>query len=224
MRNVNFFVVPWMIAMALVACAAPSQTPAQTPAENTDGDSDAKAILAEQRARQLLARDLVVEFDDTEVISREPHTWPDSSLGCGQPGDMAAQVITSGYAMVIKTSHGNYRVHATDKYAVVCGPATQWRNASGPRANMPLRNINLQIERARTDLSQKLSASDADIKTVGFVADEWADSSMGCPAANESITSQVTKGYRITLEYQARAYTYHTDLVRVRACPAIETD
>lgn len=207
---------------ALAACAAPAQAPAQGAVQDSDQDADAKATLAEQRARMALARELKVELDDVELLSTERRTWPDSALGCGKPGEMAAQVITSGYAMVFKSPRGNYRVHATDGYAVVCGPATQWRNGNGPRGNAPLRNINLQIERARADLTAKLGAKEADIKTIGFVAAEWPDTSMDCPVENEAITKQATKGYRITLEYRARAYTYHTDLTRVRACPAIE--
>ena len=221
-------IVVWMMFATLAACAAPAPSPAQSSvnsaAQDNGGDADAKAVLAEQRARLSLARELELGFDEVEIVSAEPQTWPDSSLGCAKPGEMAAQVITSGYAMVFKSARGNYRVHATDNYAVVCGPATQWRNAGAPRANVPLRNINLQIDRARADLAGKLGAAEGDIKTVGFVAAEWPDSSMDCPVESEAVTKQATKGYRVTLEYRSRAYTYHTDLNRVRACPAIEVN
>jgi hypothetical protein len=225
MSRANRFVA-WMMFASLAACAStapsPAQSPAQSAAQDNGGDADAKAVLAEQRARLALARELKLEFDEVEIVSAEPQTWPDSSLGCPKPGEMAAQVITFGYAMIFKSPRGNYRVHATDNYAVVCGPATQWRNGVVPRANVPLRNINLQIDHARADLSRKLGAAESDIKTVGFVAAEWIDSSMDCPVQSEEALKQATKGYRITLEYRSRAYTYHTDLSRVRACPSIE--
>jgi hypothetical protein len=135
---------------------------------------------------------------------------------------MAAQVITNGYEVVLKTTRGNYRVHAAGKYAVVCGTATQWRSQRS--VGLPLKELNGKIDIARADLASKLNATQNQILTMTFVATDWPDSSMDCAVASEQITKKLTKGYRIALNYAGRIYTYHTDMDRVRACPAIEVE
>jgi hypothetical protein len=182
----------------------------------------AKATAATELARKQLASELQLEVASIEAIATEAHTWPDSSLGCGKSGTVAAQVITPGYEVMLKTPRGNYRVHVADKNAVVCGAATQWRNSHsvGP----PLKNLNFKINEARADLAKKLSAPLDKISTDTFTQSEWRDSSMDCAIAGEQVVKQTTKGYRIALRYAGRIYTYHTDLDRVRACPAIEAD
>jgi hypothetical protein len=209
------------------ACAAQVSSQAQ---DSGDGDA-AKAKAAGEAARAQLARELQLETSGIEVLSTEAQTWPDSSLGCGKSGEMAAQVITDGYAVVLKTSRGNYRVHTAKNYAVVCGPATQWRTLDRrgeqrgvPGAALPIRNINLQIDHARADLAKRLNAPENEVVMRNFVPAEWPDSSMECVVAGEEIVKQLTKGYRIALEYRGRIYPYHTDMNRVRACPAIETN
>jgi len=176
---------------------------------------------ATEVARRQLATELGVDATKVEVLTTEAQTWPDSSLGCGKPGSMAMQVITSGHAFVFDTPQGDYRVHATDKYAVVCRPATKWRDDRPSPAQM--KRLNEKIETARIDLANRLNVRPTLIRTPRFVAAEWADSSMECEVANETTRAVPTKGYRIALSYQGRVYTYHTDLERVRACPAIES-
>jgi hypothetical protein len=135
---------------------------------------------------------------------------------------MAAQVITNGYEVMLKTTRGNYRVHVADKNAVVCGTATLFRN---PRnVGLPLKDMDAKIAVARADLASKLNAPQNQIRTMSFVATEWPDSSMDCAIASEQAAKRTTKGYRIALNYAGRIYTYHTDMERVRACPAIEVE
>jgi hypothetical protein len=192
------------------------------------GTTDAtKVKTATTLARNQLASELQLEVTSIEALSAEQQTWSDSSLGCGKPGTMAAQVITPGYAVILKTPRGNYRVHVAEKYAVICGPATQFRNLNRPGGRgvgLPLKNLNQQIDLARADLAKKLPAPVKDIETLTFVLTEWPDTAMECVVAGEQIDKKITQGYRIVLQYAGRNYTYHTDLKRVRACPAIEVD
>jgi hypothetical protein len=182
----------------------------------------AKVAAATELARNQLAHELQIDIAGIEALSTAAHTWPDSSLGCGKPGAMASQVMTPGYEVTLKSEKGNYRVHATDKYAVVCGAATQWRNPHAIGAQ--LKNLNIKIDEARVDLAKLLSAPLNEIHTENFVQSEWRDSSMDCVLAGEQIIKEPAKGYRIALRYAGRIYTYHTDLNRVRACPAIEVN
>lgn len=61
--------------------------------------------------------------EDVEVVSVENVDWPDTSLGCPQPGMMYAQVITPGKRVVLAIGEARYEYH-TDmgKRAVLCQP------------------------------------------------------------------------------------------------------
>lgn len=53
--------------------------------------------LGVRAAIELMAQDLGIEIDAIRVLSVEPITWPDGSLGCPQPGMMYTQMLTDGY-------------------------------------------------------------------------------------------------------------------------------
>jgi hypothetical protein len=65
-------------------------------------------------ARHTLANELGCESNQVIVVSVEAVTWPDSSLGCPQPGMMYLQVITPGYAVVLEHDGRRYTYH-TDR-------------------------------------------------------------------------------------------------------------
>ena len=55
-----------------------------------------------------------------EVRSVEAVEWPDTSLGCPEPGMMYAQVITAGYRIVLALGEQDYVYHASASRAVFC--------------------------------------------------------------------------------------------------------
>jgi hypothetical protein len=63
-------------------------------------------------AKADLAERLGVPTDDIAVVSSEEVTWPDSSLGCPQPGMMYAQVLTSGSRIVLTAAGRSYEYHS----------------------------------------------------------------------------------------------------------------
>jgi hypothetical protein len=144
---------------------------------------------------------------------------------------MAAQVISNGYAVVLKTERGNYRVHVSGTNAIVCGTTTQWQSGTVTRGGQPyrepgtpLRNINEMIYKARADLAAKLGVPEKDVRMMNFAPKQWPDSSLGCAMQGEQISQQKQRGYVIALRKGERTYTYHTDMATVRACPAIELE
>jgi hypothetical protein len=203
-------------ALLLLAAAAHS-------AGVQDGDANHATKAATDVARTKLAKNLSLEESSLGVVSVTPQTWPDSSLGCAAVGGTSAQVVTPGYEIIFSTPQGNYRVHATARYAVVCGTATEWRSSSRS-AGLPLKNLNAMADVAKEDLAKRLHTASNSIKTTNFSAVTWPDSSMGCTVAGEKTVQQATKGYRIALEANGRVYTYNTDLSRVRACPEIAAE
>jgi hypothetical protein len=50
----------------------------------------------------------------------EEKDWPDSSLGCPQPGMAYLQVITPGYLIVLRALGNDYMYHASYNYVILC--------------------------------------------------------------------------------------------------------
>ena len=73
-------------------------------------------------AQQALADRLGASVDAISVESVEEVTWPDSALGCPEPGMMYLQVLTSGYRIVL-SAEGTEYVYHTDRSEriVLCG-------------------------------------------------------------------------------------------------------
>jgi hypothetical protein len=57
-----------------------------------------------QVALQTASDNLGVPTDDLVVVMSTQHDWPDSALGCPQPGRAYAQIVTPGYIVTIDTS------------------------------------------------------------------------------------------------------------------------
>ena len=78
-----------------------------------------------ERATADLAQVSEAAADEITVVSTEEVEWSDSSLGCPQPDEMYAQVITPGYRIVLASGGNTYDYHsATDPEGplVQCSP------------------------------------------------------------------------------------------------------
>lgn len=73
-----------------------------------------EAATAEQVAEVALNTLADENIDPSSVtsIQVEAVDWPDAGLGCPQPGEMYASVITPGYRIVLETASESYDVHA----------------------------------------------------------------------------------------------------------------
>jgi hypothetical protein len=69
------------------------------------------------QARADLAERLGVPVEDVTVVSSEEVTWPDSSLGCPQPGMMYAQVLTNGSRIILSAGGRTYEYHSGGRRA-----------------------------------------------------------------------------------------------------------
>lgn len=70
-----------------------------------------------------VAEALGVAPETLQVSAAEPVDWPDTSLGCPQPGMMYAQVITPGWRVTLLTGEGQqHEVHTGRQpdHFVVC--------------------------------------------------------------------------------------------------------
>jgi len=99
-------VIAWL---GLAACGAgeppaPVDAPADTPPERPPAMAEEKMTLARQvlAAKADLAQRLGVSADEIEVVEAREVTWPDTALGCPEPGMMYAQVLTPGVLVAVR--------------------------------------------------------------------------------------------------------------------------
>jgi hypothetical protein len=92
-------------AAASTASPGASFTAAPAPSSPVAGAptvaAPAGAATALAAVRQDLARRLSLAEAQITLIRAEPVDWPDSSLGCPQPGMMYLQMVTPGYRLVL---------------------------------------------------------------------------------------------------------------------------
>ncbi len=54
------------------------------------------------------ATDLGVAPGQLAIIAVEARDWPDSSLGCPQPGRAYSQIVTPGYRVIVQANGREY--------------------------------------------------------------------------------------------------------------------
>ena len=90
-------------------------TPSTLPAPSQPADADVSVRAA---INDLVAR-LKIAPENVQVRSVQAVDWPDTSLGCPQPGMFYAQVITLGYKIVLSTGDRQVEYHADKRGRVV---------------------------------------------------------------------------------------------------------
>ncbi|HET91229.1 MAG TPA: hypothetical protein ENN99_10905 [Chloroflexi bacterium] len=129
------FILVSLLILVLSACRPDSQvSPLPTPGISPfsplpvppTNPAAAAAIAA-------LAAELDLPAQEIAILSSEEVNWPDTSLGCPQPGMMYGQVITPGYRFRLQADGKAYNVHTdqTGTQVVIC------RSASGGGAAAP---------------------------------------------------------------------------------------
>ncbi len=100
------------------ATMTPTSTPAATEVEPLAG---AEQVI--RLAQEDLAQRLSLAPEAIRLVSVEAVEWPDTSLGCPQPGMMYAQVITPGFRMMLEAEGERYTYHTDrDNHFVLCQP------------------------------------------------------------------------------------------------------
>jgi len=82
-------------------------------ATTTAGSSDPSVGgTSVEAATADLANRLGVGPDDITVVEARDVTWPDSSLGCPQPGQNYTQVLSEGFLVVLEVDGQQHEYHA----------------------------------------------------------------------------------------------------------------
>lgn len=74
------------------------------------------------------------------MLEVEEVEWPDTSLGCPEPGKAYAEVIVPGCRVVMRLGDEVYEYHAGGEHAVLCDEEGQflWRVPSPTAAETPI--------------------------------------------------------------------------------------
>jgi hypothetical protein len=201
----------------------PTMTPLPTPEPN-EITPPAEAEQVVQLAKEDLAERLSLSPVEVRLVSVEPVDWPDTGLGCPQPGMMYAQVVTAGFRVVLEAKAEKYEYHTdTGDHIVLCQPEGAGQGAAPPVSPPPATTrqplvgagppaeaegvIRMAIE----DLSGRLGLAPEAIRLVSAEAVKWSDASLGCPQPGMMYAQVITPGFRVLLEAGGKEYEYHTD-------------
>lgn len=199
---------------------APSTSGKQEPTEAAvpAGQASIPAAWAEKvvaNAQADLARRLAIPAETIIVHSVETVEWPDTSLGCPQPGMMYAQVITPGYRVVLLAAGKRYTYHSDGQGRVVtCEPKGAPLVVSG--------GSNEAVELARGDLARQLGISSEGVTLVATIGQDFSADAFYCRTTKDNIAKDeppaVNSGVAILLEAAGRRYEYHASDQEVVFC------
>jgi len=189
---------------------APSVTPVMatptalipTAVEAPAGPETAIALVKED-----LAERLKVAVEKIAMLEAEAVEWPDTSLGCPQPGKTYAQVITAGYRIILKVGGGQYEYHSDNegRRLVLCQDDRE-------RIEVLRKMVSPEkaITSAQEDLASRLGIPAGEVTVVSVVGDEFPASNLGCPCPKcpELPIPAIVTGQRVTLAAQGKHYEY----------------
>jgi hypothetical protein len=81
-----------------------------------------EVVRVQDLARRDLARRLKVETQDVKVLRLRPMIWPDTGLGCPEPGSRHEAIETQGFLVELVHAGKTYSYHS-DRVRVVLCPA-----------------------------------------------------------------------------------------------------
>jgi len=221
-RRLALFALPAGLAV-LVACGAESpaataptatapsagpgtQAPAVAPRQATrerqasvsrssfDAPLDAPAVVA---VRDAFAASAGLAPDEVVVTGIEAVTWPDSSLGCGQPDQMYLQVLTPGYRISL-AGPGAHATYHTDRGE---GAAVRYARCDQGPGRLDIEQVGSPaLDRVRQDLEGRLPPGKAIAHEGTMVAPV---TQLACDA---DMPSEAPSGpARVILEFHLRA-------------------
>jgi hypothetical protein len=168
-----------------------------------------------KQAKQDLSAQLGIPEEAIDILSVEAVEWPDSSLGCPEPGRAYLSVVTPGYRIILGAKGTTYEYHADQSRALTCTepqPPLQVERKSQAESEDDL------VGAAKADLSQRLNISADAVELISSEPVQWPDTSLGCPQPGRLYAQVVTPGYRIVLSVDGQEYRYHTDYGTIVWC------
>ena len=134
--------------------------------------------------------------------------WPDSSLGCPEPGAEYLQRVIPGHLVSFNVEQELYTVHVGDNSAVVCD---RFNDVMAKRQERGRAIINTH-RAAKLNLAEKLMVDPEMITVTKIKQETWADSSHGCPVEGEPYAQGPVEGLIIDMTCRDKHYEYRVVL------------
>jgi len=215
------------LLLVAVACAAPRfEGPSGESAQPLEpspslpalhGESASRAHDAADRARDELASRLNLDSADISIVSAEAVEWPDASLGCPEPGQFYAQVITPGYRILLEARGQRYEYHADSEASQVIRCQDDQERLQTMRQKSSPEQAAIT---ARQDLAARLGIA-ADKVTVTRITEEmFPAGDLGCPCLGCPASPQtgLVSAQRIILVAEGQEYEYRARGMAVLFC------
>lgn len=119
--------VPPSVLPTLPPSVMPTMPPSILPTEGVPGklvtrptaEQWKNAPEAALAAAGDLAQHLQIDVDTIKLVSVEQVDWPDACMGIQTPGVMCAQVITTGYKVILEADGKQYEYHTNASGSIV---------------------------------------------------------------------------------------------------------
>ena len=221
-------ILPWLLISMLIwsACSAaetplsgtptgteesdaPRPTPLTSPLGSPVGEPPVSGATVATALKPDVAAELELARDELSLVSAEAVEWPDASLGCPQPGQMYAQVITPGWRFIFKDEAGDrYDVRApkAGETFIICE-----KGESTPAPPGETQAPTEVIEAAKRRVVEQADVVEAALTVEQVEAVQWRDACLGCAGPDEACAQVITPGYRVVLRAGDAVYEVHTD-------------
>ncbi len=90
------------------------------PAKPARAQRSQRVLTLTQMARDDLAARLGIPTHRIQLQTMERKTWPDSSLGCAEPGKVYSQMETAGFRIVLEQDGEMFHYHTDMNRVVLC--------------------------------------------------------------------------------------------------------
>lgn len=181
---------------------------------------EAAEVSIATKAAGILAEELDVPVSEVTVLSVRAVEWPDSSIGCPQPGQAYLQVLTPGHKISLRARGQVYVLHEAGGKPFICRRTKSVAELT-PQRELAWADMAIQ---AREDLAARLGVAVDAVRLTDAKRRRFEDASLGCPISGTTYAPVPVDGYVLVLREGTRRFTYHTDLERVIPCPAITAD
>jgi len=110
--------LPVLLTVVITACAQPAQEPTTVSTLTTPSAALPTAPSSEDQPGQVIGQaiaalsgSLGADASDIAMVAMERQDFPDAALGCPQPGEVAAAVLTPGYKIVLRVGDALHELH-----------------------------------------------------------------------------------------------------------------
>ncbi len=136
-----------------------------------------------------------------------------SLAACGEPVEQAGDGGAAAATPTVGAPAGSAESGATAAVSPTPTEATSATTSPTKRKEKSVESPSERqaVEAARKVLAQKAGVGADKLKLVSVAAQEWNDSSLGCPEEGMMYMQVITPGYKVVLEADGKQYEAHTD-------------